>query len=283
MKWHKLITVIHKKNGGVSSARNEGIRNAVGKYVGFVDGDDYIEKDMYEELYKLFSVKDTIDMVSCGYFEDFTEKYEIKCCGQEAKLLDKEEAYVELFSRKSVLGCSCCNKLFKNEIICKNMYNESIKHCEDLDFLLHVLHQVREVICINKILYHYIHRENSATRKKFCGDQMGMVYVTENMINFTKENYSHLLPLAYAYQLPWLLNLLSLYYSSDKRKEYRNEKREIMRIVIKNKERYLKNRYVYWGDYFLLIGALMHLYKPFCYFLDIGVNLFHKLKSMLKI
>ena len=57
------IKVIHKINGGLSDARNKGMEIAKGKYIGFVDGDDYVASDMYETLYK-FSVKNSLDRKS---------------------------------------------------------------------------------------------------------------------------------------------------------------------------------------------------------------------------
>ena len=60
------IKVVHKKNGGVSSARNAGLELATGEYVGWVDADDYIEPDMFEYLYKL-AINYKADIAECGY------------------------------------------------------------------------------------------------------------------------------------------------------------------------------------------------------------------------
>lgn len=59
------VQVVHKKNGGVSSARNAGLDAANGAYIGFVDGDDYIEPDMYAQLLQAIQ-KDSSDMAVCG-------------------------------------------------------------------------------------------------------------------------------------------------------------------------------------------------------------------------
>lgn len=65
-KKDKRIRVIHKKNGGLSSARNAGAKIATGEYIGFVDSDDWIEKEMYQKLYKIGSSTNS-DIARCGY------------------------------------------------------------------------------------------------------------------------------------------------------------------------------------------------------------------------
>ncbi len=67
------VRVIHKENGGLSSARNAGIDVARGKYLGFVDSDDYIEKDMYELLYDNI-VKEQADLSICGIYDIYAGK-----------------------------------------------------------------------------------------------------------------------------------------------------------------------------------------------------------------
>ena len=61
------IEVIHKKNGGLSDARNLGIKKARGEYIGFVDSDDYISKNMYEDMYKIIQEKDS-DVCICNVY-----------------------------------------------------------------------------------------------------------------------------------------------------------------------------------------------------------------------
>ena len=64
--YDKRIRVIHKKNGGLSSARNVGLDVSIGKYIGFVDSDDWIDEFMYEKLYRNM-IKTKSDIVICNF------------------------------------------------------------------------------------------------------------------------------------------------------------------------------------------------------------------------
>lgn len=78
----KRIKVFQKRNGGISDARNFGIIKASGEYIGFVDGDDWIEPNMYEELLKV-AIANKADIVNCGVFLEYPE-YRV-----DAKVVDK--------------------------------------------------------------------------------------------------------------------------------------------------------------------------------------------------
>ena len=67
VKKDSRIKVVHKTNGGLSSARNAGIEIATGDYIGFVDSDDYIELDMYEKMYNI-AIENNVDFVMSDYY-----------------------------------------------------------------------------------------------------------------------------------------------------------------------------------------------------------------------
>ena len=72
-KKDRRIKVIHKENGGVSSARNKGIEAAEGDYIGFIDGDDLIESEMYKTLVDLLE-EENADIAHCGYQMVFPDR-----------------------------------------------------------------------------------------------------------------------------------------------------------------------------------------------------------------
>ena len=81
------IKVVHKKNGGLSSARNAGIEVATGDYIGFVDSDDYIELDMYEKMYSI-AIENNVDFVMSDY-------YRVSDGGKVIATLDMDEGIYE--------------------------------------------------------------------------------------------------------------------------------------------------------------------------------------------
>ena len=108
------IKVIHQENGGVTSARISGIKMATGEWIGFVDGDDFIEPDMYDVLLKN-AIKHQADISHCGYqmvFQNRTDYYYNK---GRIILQDKETGLKDLIEGKYVEPC-LCNKLFRKSL-----------------------------------------------------------------------------------------------------------------------------------------------------------------------
>lgn len=164
------IRVVHKDNGGVSSARNCGIDSSKGKYLIFCDSDDYVEQDWLELMYKAVT-KDGADVGVCGFkfiFSDEEEKNtEIVYKGNELiSVLDRSGLYTVL---ESQLFYIMCDKIYKAEII--KQYNlkvdETIQYSEDIHFNFNYFMKMKGGFAvIGKALYNYEKRnENSATKK----------------------------------------------------------------------------------------------------------------------
>lgn len=147
------IRYFEKENGGLSSARNYGMRYATGEYIAFLDSDDYIEKNMYEEMYKK-AKEDNADLVECDFIWQWEEKSKIK--------YDKRKKYKsreEMMKKPRVVAW---NKLIKREIIKKNniKFPEGLIY-EDLEFFYKILPFVKKISYIEKFFVHYMQRESS--------------------------------------------------------------------------------------------------------------------------
>lgn len=157
------ITVIHKKNGGVSSARNAGLEAACGEWIGFVDADDWIEPDMYEYLIKL-AQKHSADVVQCGlFFDDGTESRKMFCAETEYVL----SGGAEQLSLQDLdnLGNSTCNKLYRKDILGDLVYDLACPMGEDLLFNLQVLQCSVNLVLGTEAKYHYVQHNASTCHK----------------------------------------------------------------------------------------------------------------------
>jgi glycosyltransferase involved in cell wall biosynthesis len=124
------IIIVNKKNGGIASARNKGLETAKGEYIGFVDHDDTIEKDMYETLVKN-ALKYNADISHCGTKTVYPEKTKIYCNNTgETFVQDNTQALNYLF--KPGHGISTVwNKLYKAKLFENVKFNEDIKEGAD--------------------------------------------------------------------------------------------------------------------------------------------------------
>ena len=162
------IRVVHKENGGLVSARKAGVAEARGKYVGFVDPDDWIEKQMYEKLYG-FAVENDVELVSSDYCQegnytavshDAVEAGIYK--GEKMQEL-RDHAILYLTKKNKGLSGSLCTKLFRTELFkhtIENVPNE-ITVSEDKAALLSYLLECNSAAVVHEAYYHYVIRSNS--------------------------------------------------------------------------------------------------------------------------
>ncbi|MEE1013322.1 MAG: glycosyltransferase family 2 protein [Clostridia bacterium] len=156
-KMDERVRVIHKRNAGVSAARNTGIDAANGQYIMFVDSDDYIDDDMLEDML----LYDGSDVILSGL------RY-VDCNGKlmhEHKLKKIEQLCLKDFIRDfyieaetNFILASPCNKLFRKEVVELHTirYKENISICEDGLFVVDFLRKCKIVSCVPKSYYNYV-------------------------------------------------------------------------------------------------------------------------------
>lgn len=162
------IIIIDKKNGGQISARNAGIKVATSDYIGFIDSDDWIEPEMYEELYDL-AIKYNVDMVTSGYYLEGnyttlhcdTVNEGLYCDGKMLYLRDN--TIYNLNEKETGLRASLCCKLFARDILLqvKNEVPETISISEDKLCILSCVLKCDSVYVLKQAFYHY--RINNAS------------------------------------------------------------------------------------------------------------------------
>lgn len=154
----KRIKVIHKENGGQSEARNYGLKIAKGKYFGFIDSDDYIKEDMYENLYNLL-IKYDADISMCNIVKKSNNKNEIMENYKEIEKYDTKSSLLELLDDH--ITNYIYNKLYKREIWNNIEFSVGII-LEDMDVMYKILEKSKKIICTNKTEYYYCIRNNSS-------------------------------------------------------------------------------------------------------------------------
>ena len=164
-KQDSRIKVIHKENGGLSDARNAGMKIAKGEYVSFIDSDDYISDDFIETLYTTMKTENS-DIVECDIvkFEDGT-----------TPVVEKENCEINSFSTEKGLLLLIAenkfhqhvwNKLYKSEIALKIPFEKG-KLNEDEFWTYQIFGQAEKVTKINKLIYFYLQRSGSIMGNKF--------------------------------------------------------------------------------------------------------------------
>ena len=157
------INVIHTDNYGVSHARNIGLEYAHGEYVGFVDADDWIEPDFYEELVKEIMLNDA-DVASGGYTREEINGGLVTLKKDNHNVYSREEILLEIFSCESpkILYWEVWDKLFRKDIITNIQFDESIDSAEDMLFFWQAMKNVNRFAYVPSFKYHYRMRDGSA-------------------------------------------------------------------------------------------------------------------------
>ncbi len=156
----KRIVVIHKKNGGVSSARNEGIQRATGNYLMFVDADDWLETNAVELLLDAI-VCNAVDMAICGNFNIVNEeKTPVITKGTLAKSENEVMVFVKDNYLRSIVATPW-GKLYKKEYV--DSFLEGMSFGEDLLFNVKYFEKIKSLVLIENPLYNYKIDDTAAT------------------------------------------------------------------------------------------------------------------------
>lgn len=161
----KRFHVIHKENRGVSAARKTGLEKAEGDYIGFVDGDDYIEPEMYEKLVDL-AVEYGADIAHCGYQMVFPDRLDMYHGTKQLKVQDTYTGVKDLLEG-NLVEPGLWNKIYRRNLFDQINYDENIVINEDLLLNYFLFHRSEKAVFIDVPYYHYMVRKNSASTSEW--------------------------------------------------------------------------------------------------------------------
>lgn len=259
------IIVIHKSNEGLSSARNDGLIHAKGKYIQFIDSDDYVNRDMLEITYSIIK-KYNADVVTFSHYI-LNDGKAICDCSKEEKVLNKMEAMKELLLDNKIRNYSW-EKLWKKELFQDIKFPEG-KKFEDIATTPFLFEKANKIILYDYPQYYYRQRQGSILH--IPSEELSISYIdTTIMINEYMQkytqleqycNYSIVAATIRVYNDIALYNLESL-YNNNKTEQLYNILKNIMKdkynekmivenmnttfkmhlyYLLKDKEKYIKN------------------------------------------
>lgn len=163
VKKDERFRVIHKNNSGVSDSRNQGIKGAKGKYLVFVDGDDYVAEDYISTLVRVIKCN-TAEVGCADYYVESADIIEVHSDKTETVVTMNSNEAINLLSYESFYQGYLWNKIFERKVIIDNdlYFEPEIKIWEDMLFCLKYFAHIESVSYIHKPIYYYVQREGSA-------------------------------------------------------------------------------------------------------------------------
>lgn len=264
----KRIKVFHKKNEGVSSARNFGINNCTGRYVIFVDADDFLHNDMIEILYKnAKSINADISM--CGFLVRYPNGKIVKCNNTKKTTIFTKEECIKAFLEDDTFGIAVWNKLFNKKSIEKIYFNEKYSVNEDKLFLLQVILKSNYIIYEDLCKYEYIKRDNSVT-SQVSMKKLDVIQV-HNDIEKLLKNYPQFNKLIKVNKVTYLIQLYNIYILSKDFKKYidvlddirKKINKEAIKIRELNNIRKIQMEYIFIKYFNILYRPLLKISSKF--------------------
>jgi len=183
------ITIVKTENRGLGAARNEGIKHAKGKYLSFIDSDDWIDLEMFEKMYSS-ALEHNADIVACNFvFEYETGTKEVQPDMISKLITDKDEAIKDVLLSQNMNNCAW-NKIYKHSLFTGNTirFTEG-RYFEDLYPMLQWISLCDVIYLTDKPYYHYRRSRNGSITAKFSQKHIDdYSFLIDNVKNLLTKN-----------------------------------------------------------------------------------------------
>lgn len=231
----KRIKVYHKKNGGLSDARNYGICHASGSYLVFVDSDDVVSNLYVEQLYNMcLKCGAQIAVGQCIHCKT-QENIEFDSSGK-IKLMSHKDAIISMLYQRDML-VSACAKMYKSEIF------EDIRFPVGMLFedsaIMYKLFEKADIIAVSDAkIYGYVHREDSITTQKFSKRDFDILHISKEIYSYYEDKDESLMKAAMSYLV---VAGLRIYMNCPRKIQYQNDLKEAEKLIEKYGRRVYKD------------------------------------------
>lgn len=251
------ISVIHQKNRGLSAARNVGIDIAKGKYICFIDSDDYIESNMLENLYEIIKESNS-NIACCGKTKEYDNR-KISVNNKDDFTCTGVEAIGRMFTFQDIDN-SACDKLFETELFSDIKFPEG-KYYEDIATIYYIFEKAKKVVHIKREEYHYVIRKKSISHSEFSLKQLDLLYFSKKISMEFSKKYVELKEQAESFYCLNLLNTIIKMKNSKLSKECEMKFREIKKEFNTNFFSFFKNKYIPRSKKIMMILVKLGFYK----------------------
>lgn len=271
------IRVIHKENGGVSTARNAGLKAASGELIGFVDSDDWIEPDAFEFLYNNL-IKEDADISLCSAYEHRGEQVNVLHCPVTNAILSGQDA-LKVALQSPTIGFALWNKLFRRHIISDVHF--PVGHVwEDAFIMMPLIDKANKIAFNLQPKFHYQRRPGSITLSRYNPSLRDMTNSKISIHEYILEKYPALSQITLYDCLKDHLSMLNLMLTTSLPVD-KAHKKEVIDFLIQHKKQIYKNPLIsnseklmvfLLGIHVLLYKAFLRIYLPSTYQAYLGID-----------
>jgi len=238
-KNNNTVKVIHKINQGLSAARNSGFLAATGKWITFLDGDDWIENDTCEKVLQEIQ-NNNIEVCMFGVYRDYgNNSKEMKYIYENKKIYRGKECkklQEDILDFEKNISCAYA-KFFKREYLIKEgiLHNENLKQgAEGIEFNLRAFENINSALFIKEYFYHYIYNDNSISANSSEENNYLVLKCFETMKQYilTSENKERLLERFWKrMQYVIITTAISGYFNPKNKEKYKEKKKKFRKFL----------------------------------------------------